>query len=77
MEMLAHRINKAIAQQSWKPFCINEEGPLISHLFFTEDLVLFAEASSDQVEVINKVLEDFCSSSGQRVNRNKTRIFFI
>ncbi|XP_072066055.1 uncharacterized protein [Arachis hypogaea] len=30
----------------------------------------------EQVDVIHRVLEAFCASSGQRVSKDKTRIFF-
>ncbi|KAL4336634.1 hypothetical protein AHAS_Ahas12G0029800 [Arachis hypogaea] len=39
-------------------------------------LSFFVEASVGQVEIINKVLTAFCDSSGQKVNKEKTRIFF-
>lgn len=35
-----------------------------------------AEASSDQVRVINPILDVFCWSSGAKVNRIKTQVFF-
>lgn len=44
--------------------------------FFADDIVLFAEASLQQAEIIKRCLDDFCNCSGQRVNASKTRIFF-
>ena len=47
-----------------------------SHLFFADDLLLFAEASSAQAFFINSVLEEFCLSSGAMVNKSKTQVYF-
>lgn len=41
-----------------------EGGPELSHLAFANDLVLFAEANMEQVEVINTCLRLFCNSFG-------------
>nr|KYP72231.1 Putative ribonuclease H protein At1g65750 family [Cajanus cajan] len=76
MERLFHLINMTIEHHIWKPICLSRSGPLISHLAFANDLVLFAEASTDQVEVIKACLNTFCDSAGQKVSQEKTRIFF-
>ncbi|XP_074309809.1 uncharacterized protein LOC141644237 [Silene latifolia] len=39
-------------------------------------MVLFAEATADQAEVINYVLDNFCRASGEKVSLAKSRIFF-
>ena len=36
----------------WKPIQVGRRGPKLSHLAFANDLILFAEAPIDQVEVI-------------------------
>ena len=56
--------------------CLNKGGPPLSHLFFADDLIIFAEARLDQVQVINECLSNFCAASGQKVNTSKTRVFF-
>lgn len=38
--------------------------PFLSHLSFADDLVLFSEASVEQVEVIKIVVDLFRASSG-------------
>lgn len=48
----------------------------MSHLFFADDILLFAEAGIDQVECIKMGLHKFCSSSGQKINFNKSSIYF-
>ncbi|XP_037491028.1 uncharacterized protein LOC105648182 [Jatropha curcas] len=44
--------------------------------FFADDLFPFAEASGNQAGIIREVLNDFCHNSGQKVNVEKTTVFF-
>ncbi|XP_061350094.1 uncharacterized protein LOC133295304 [Gastrolobium bilobum] len=76
MERLAHLISQAVDHMRWKPVRIKRGAPQISHLFFADDLLLFAEASQEQVLIIQQALHIFCDSSGQKVNHSKTRVFF-
>lgn len=49
----------------------------ISHLQSTYDTILFGEAKIREAKVIKETLEDYCESSGQQVNKNKSNIFFF
>lgn len=51
-------------------------GTLQSHLFFADDLLLLAKASSEQAFFINLVLEEFCLSSSVKVKKSKTQVYF-
>ncbi|CAL1353594.1 unnamed protein product [Linum trigynum] len=75
MERLSHRIEQAIQDKLWKPLRLSRDGPPLSHLFFADDLILFAEAEGAQIKVIKQCLDEFCLSSGQRVNYSKSAIF--
>ncbi|CAN1166059.1 Putative ribonuclease H protein At1g65750 [Linum perenne] len=75
MERLSHIIDEAVAAGDWKPVSISAGGPLISHLFYADDLILFAEASENQARVIRRCLDRFCAASGQGVSREKSVIF--
>lgn len=48
----------------------------ISHLFFADDLMLFAKVSEEGCEAIKDVLDIFCQESGQKISLKKSRIFF-
>lgn len=48
----------------------------ISHLFFTNDLMLFAKVSKKGSETIKDVLEKFCEESGQMVSYEKSHVYF-
>jgi ribonuclease HI len=51
-------------------------GPKITHLFFADDSLLFAKATTTACEKIQSMLGQYEKSSGQQVNRDKTTIFF-
>ncbi|XP_061356470.1 uncharacterized protein LOC133300904 [Gastrolobium bilobum] len=55
---------------------VKEEWSPITHLFFVDDLLLFAEASIDQAKLITDILRCFGDSSGQKISKEKTRICF-
>lgn len=76
IERLSHGINHAVGNGRWKPIRLNRGGIPITHLFFADDLLLLAEATSQNAQVINEVLDNFCVSSGEKVSREKTQIFF-
>lgn len=40
----------------------------ISHLFFADDLMLFAKVSEEGCEAIKDVLDIFCQESGQKIS---------
>lgn len=76
MEKLAHLIQAEVHEGSWLPFKLKRQGTTVSHVFFADDLILFAEATSDQAAIIKACLDDFCAASGEKVNEAKSRIFF-
>ena len=76
MERLYQTIEEEIMAQRWKPIRASRNGPLLSNLFFADDIILFAEANSDQARIVNDCLGRFCCASGQRVSCTKSRIYF-
>ena len=71
MERLSHIIQLVVSQGLWKPISLSRGGPKITHLGFVDDFFLFVEASMTQEEVINKCLNVFCASSGQKGSHEK------
>lgn len=76
IERLSHDISKAVNNGAQKSVHLSWHGTPFSHLFFADDLLLLVEASCDQARIIHWILEDFCNSSGAKVNKTKTQIFF-
>lgn len=65
LERLSHKINDLVTENRWKPLSFGRgNGPVVSHVCFDDDIVLFPEANVDQVQVIKDVLDDFCSKLG-------------
>ena len=54
--------------------CCN--GPRVSHLFFANDGVLFCCAKESECQVILDILATYEKSSGQKINKDKTNLFF-
>lgn len=76
MERLSRMIDEAIVAHSWTPISISKSGPKISHLFFADDLTLFARADSNNCNTIASILHTFCEISGQKLNLSKSRVLF-
>ena len=72
MEKLSHLIKTAVDVGKWKPVKASGSGPPISHLFFADDLILFAKANCEQAKILKKCLDHFCNLSGQAVIYDKS-----
>lgn len=55
---------------------ITKDGIGISHLFFANDVLLFCQASKDQLTMVDDTLKDFCEAFGMKVNLEKSRMLF-
>lgn len=41
--------------------------------FFADDVLLFCQASSEQVQLVASLLQNFCIASGLKINMNKSK----
>jgi len=75
MERLGEMIQEEVRVGRWLPLQVSANGPTISHLFFADDVLLFAKSKPSQERLINNILDDFCSISGLKVSLDKSRVF--
>ena len=52
------------------------QAPQVNHLLFADDNLLFFEATSDSATKVKDLLHRYCDASGQRINVDKSSIFF-
>ena len=73
---LNHQIQKAAADDLIRGFSLCRSGPKITHIFFANDTLLFCQAEMGDLQVIQDILQLYEKASGQKINRNKTTVFF-
>ena len=76
MEVLGAMINEKCNEKLWNPIKASQGGLAFSHLFFADDLVLFAKANRKNCVAVKEVLDTFCSLPSQKVSATKTKVFF-
>ena len=60
MEFLNTLINLKCDEGSWKKIKASRNGLGFSHIFFADDLFLFAKTNESNIEAIVVVLDEFC-----------------
>lgn len=76
LERLSHLITDAVHSGSWTPLKFGRGGPTVSHLMFTDDILLVAEASPSSVTTVLNIMDLFRMCSSQTINRMKSCVLF-
>lgn len=74
MEKLSLHIQDLVDAGKLKPIHLAHNSPGLSHLLFADDILLFAHASTSQIQVVSDALKAFSEASGLRVNLDKSRM---
>ena len=53
-----------------------KRAPRVSHLLFADDCIVFYKAWMEEGLKVTKILEDYERESGQKLNKDKTSLFF-
>lgn len=70
-------IEEKTSENQWDPIKLSRNGPLLTHLFFTDEIILMAKANQKSSKTIKRVLDSFCKESDQSINYSKSKIFFF
>ncbi|KAI0524570.1 hypothetical protein KFK09_003947 [Dendrobium nobile] len=55
---------------------VTPSAPRISHLLFADDILMFSEGRMGQLREFKKLISEYCSWTGQSVNKLKSSILF-
>ncbi|KAF7152227.1 hypothetical protein RHSIM_Rhsim01G0161700 [Rhododendron simsii] len=65
-----------LSKKMLRGFRINYHCPIISHLLFADDSIIFCRASDQDCEALYRILDLYEAASGQKVNKEKSSVFF-
>ena len=76
LEALNQQLQHAAKSKVIRGFSLCRNGLRISHLFFADDTFLLCRASRGDLEVILQLLQSYELASRQKLNTEKTTVFF-
>ena len=76
VEGLSALLHKAMQRNDLKGLVASARGPRISHLFFTNESLIFCRAMEKEGVEVQRILQVYESTSRQQLNKNKMTIFF-
>lgn len=76
MEVLGALIEDKCRERLWNPIKASQNGPAFSHLFFADDLMLFAKADQKNYIDTREILDSFCEISRQKISSEKSCVYF-
>ena len=76
LEGLNGLIERAFDRKHIEGFSLCKSGLKISHLFFADDSLLFCHARLEDVRKIQEILGKYEVALGQKINSDKTTLFF-
>lgn len=75
LDRLSVMIEKAVLEGSWKPLKLSKTIS-VSHAFYADDVFLFGNATSANIETMFRTLNHFGNMSGLRISTAKSSIIF-
>lgn len=75
-EVLSLLIQQASDRKQIEGVKMGLAGPIISHIFFADDTLIFLKADEKNYRNLYQVIDEYCSTSGQQVNKSKSSVYF-
>lgn len=75
-EVLFLCLSKSISYGDIKGIKLSRRGPILSHLFFTDDSLFFIRVDEENCKKLKYLLDKYCGASGQHINLEKSSIVF-
>ena len=69
-------LDKELRQRNLCGIKTSRSGPIITHVMYADDIILFSKALKNDATTINHILYKYCLWSDQQVNRDKSGILF-
>ncbi|XP_074304372.1 uncharacterized protein LOC141639082 [Silene latifolia] len=75
-EVMSSLIRRAVEAGSIHGIRVSNNAPMVSHLLFADDSILFVKANELEASRVKGILQKYEMASGQRVNYDKTTVSF-
>nr|XP_027122320.1 uncharacterized protein LOC113739290 [Coffea arabica] len=75
-EGFSNLLRKAEERKDIQGLRISRQGPIITHIFFVDNSLIFCKANVQQAKEIMKILKMYEEASGQLINLDKSTVFF-
>ena len=75
-EGLSSLLKSSVPGESIHGIQVAPDAPIVNHLLFADDSLLFFDATPEMATRANVLLQRYCDASGQRINKDKSSIFF-
>ena len=75
-KVLSRLIERSFASGAIHGVKMNTNRPAFTHVMYADDLMLFAKATTREVQVLVKCLEKYCEWSSQLINKEKSGLIF-
>ncbi|XP_074314561.1 uncharacterized protein LOC141649780 [Silene latifolia] len=75
-EVLSSMIRRKVEEGVLHGIRVAPGAPVVSHLFFADDSIIFVKANENQARVVMDVLSKYERASGQLVSKKKTMVSF-
>ena len=77
MERLSELIEEEVRRGDWRPIQASRGGPKLASLFFADDIILFAEATSEQAHLTKSCLDKFCQVLDRKLALQSPQFIFL